>query len=139
MTFWGYVGPMLGRLGSMLGPCWVISNVSWRFLEEKTIFLTQTFSVECFWCLFGPMSDQLWSFLGRDSVTKSLPSETWYGSTEELSQIERLQHFAMDLARIREVMEKARPRPMQGSETEQTRNNFETDPSLVWTVCFCQL
>ena len=84
---WSLWRIVLNSLCSLLGSMEVSGG-------KKITRLNKQFFFKFFWCLFGPMSDRLWSFLFRDSVTKSLPSETWYGSTEELSQIERLQHFA---------------------------------------------
>ena len=38
VTFWGYVGPMLGRFGSMLGPsCWVIWRAMWGCMEVSGV------------------------------------------------------------------------------------------------------
>ena len=49
MSFWGYVGPVLGNLGTRLGPCWVIWWAMWGSMEVsgwKKATPTENFLVE---------------------------------------------------------------------------------------------
>ena len=68
VTFCDYVGPMLGRFGSTLGPCWVIWWALWASMEVsrgKKKPPTKKLSVEgYFGWLFATMSGQCWAVLG---------------------------------------------------------------------------
>ena len=70
MSFWGhlkgYVGPMLGRFGSMLGLCWVIWWAMWGSMDvsgmKNSTPTGRPFGWGSFW---GHLKGHVWPMLGR--------------------------------------------------------------------------